>query len=191
MAEEKFEISNEEDVTALIEKHSESVRNICKKYFLVGGNQEDLFQEGMIGFLSAVKAFNKEHGGINSETFKQFALMCAKRQILDAIKHANRKKNRPLNDYISIDKTSAHEKKQIEMQIEAYGLNPETRLIEQEEKEEQLSEVDWQLTAFEKKVLWQYLEGKSYSQIAEEIGKDIKSVDNSIQRIKRKLKAGK
>ena len=88
-----------------VKKYGKEIKTISNKYYIPNGSNEDLFQEGLIGVIEAVNSYDFSHGDENSESFKKFVLMCAKRQILDAIKKSNRKKNEPLNNYVSFDKS--------------------------------------------------------------------------------------
>ena len=172
------------DIEEIIDKYAESVRAVCRKYYLVGGNEDDLFQEGMIGFLQAVKNYDETRGGIDSESFKKFALMCAKRQILDAIKHENAKKHQPLNFSLSMDTNLEN----VEITTEKC-FNPEELYIAKEQAKEKFDKIKKELSSFENDVFDLYLDGKTQSRIAEILNKDVKSIDNTIQRIK--IKANK
>lgn len=171
-------------IEELIDKYSDSVRGICRKYYLMGGNEDDLFQEGMIGFIQAVKNYNKTKGELDSDAFKKFALMCAKRQIYDAIKHANTQKNQPLNNYVSLTKKDGSFIEPLDLS----SVNPEEIFIQKENNENYLSKVKAMLTVYEQQVFDLYLSGKIQSGIARTLGVSSKSVDNALQRIKTKLK---
>jgi len=168
------------DIEEIIEKYSDSVRAVCRKYYLIGGNEDDLFQEGMIGFLQALKDYDESRGGIDSESFKKFALMCARRQILDAIKHQNTKKNQPLNSSVSFDVEGRVDSTLQKM------INPEDVYIAKEQSAEKLNQIVENLSDFELEVFKLYMDGKTQSKIAKILGKDVKSIDNTIQRIKNK-----
>ena len=173
----------------LIESYSSIIRSICRKYYLVGGNEDDLFQEGMIGLFKACKSYKSEDG-YNSDKFKSFAKLCIKRQIYDAIKHANKKNNLPLNNYVPINKTnSEHQEYDREdlLQIEE-EYNPEDLFIDKETHDEKIQLCKSKLSEFENKVLDLYLSGERQSEIAKILNKEVKSRDNTIQRIKSKLK---
>lgn len=173
----------------LIESYASTIRSICRKYYLVGGTEEDLFQEGMIGLFQACKNFKSDEG-YNSEKFKNFAKLCIKRQIYDAIKHANKKHNQPLNSYVPIIKTNSQkqEYEREELLFWEEECSPEDLFIDREEHDEKIKLCKSKLSEFENKVLDLYLAGERQSQIAEILGKDVKSIDNTIQRIKNKLK---
>lgn len=172
---------------AVIEGMMPEVRHIAQKFFIAGGSVDDLCQEGLIGLIDGIDKYDEERGDVDSEAFKAFVLMCAKRQILDAIKKANSKKNMALNTSISL---SAEDIEAIgESSIElVHPLTPEEIIIEQFEKEEQVSTISINLSGFEQEVLDLYLEGLKQSEIANKLDKSTKSIDNTLQRIKNKIK---
>ncbi len=176
-------------VEEVIRKFSPELKVIAKKYYIAGGGEDDLYQEGMIGMVQAINGYDKTRGDINSEQFKKFVLMCAKRQILDAIKQANRKKNSPLNNYVSFDNKLDSMSESTETTPTA--LNPELILLQKEGLEERNEEINLTLSSFEKQVLDLYLDGISQSEIAQLFDKSIKSIDNCLQRVKNKLKGKK
>ena len=173
----------------LIKSYASTIRAISRKYYLVGGTEEDLFQEGMIGLLQAYQNFKGEED-YNSDKFKSFAIMCIKRQIFDAIKHANKKNNQPLNSYVPITKTNKshqeYERRDLLMIEDEY--TPEDLFIDKEEHDEKIQLCKSKLSKFENAVLDLYLAGERQSQIASILNKDVKSIDNTIQRIKNKLR---
>lgn len=182
----------ENELENLIDAYSDTIRAICRRYYLVGGSQEDLFQEGMIGFLEACKNFDTAKGDYHSSAFKKFALLCIKRQILDAIKHANAKKNQPLNNYISFNQKN-DENQEFELEFNSSFINytdfdPETIIMNQETTDEQLKILAENLSQSEKQVLNLYLAGLPQSKIAVKLNKSVKQIDNAIQRIKKKAK---
>lgn len=170
----------------LIESYTSTVRAICRKYYLVGGSQDDLFQEGMIGLFEACKTYNKTD--YNSNQFKSFAILCIKRQIYDAIKHANKKGNTPLNTYVPINKTNS-ENQEYENELIYMGdtASPEDIVIDQEDYDEKIEICKKSLSEYEISVLDLYLQGERQSEIAKQLNKPVKSIDNTIQRIKNKL----
>lgn len=193
--EEKYsQISDEEIITRIrmddtkaleyiLEKYKNLVRIKARKLFLIGGDHDDLIQEGMIGLYKAVRDFNPDR----ESSFATFADLCVSRQLYDAIKASNRQKNIPLNTYISFYAPAFDEKK--DGYYHDYMENPETLIIDQENVtalEQEFGEV---LSNFELQVLELYLEGMKYQEIAVKIGKEPKSVDNALQRIKSKLQA--
>lgn len=167
----------------ILEKYKNLVRIKARKLFLIGGDHDDLIQEGMIGLYKAVRDFNPDR----ESSFATFADLCVSRQLYDAIKASNRQKNIPLNTYISFYAPAFDEKK--DGYYHDYMENPETLIIDQENVtalEQEFGEV---LSNFELQVLELYLEGMKYQEIAVKIGKEPKSVDNALQRIKSKLQA--
>ena len=185
---------NDEELEKLLEAYTDTIRAVCRKYFLIGGSDDDLFQEGMIGLLEAFRDFDKEKGGYDSEAFKRFASVCIKRQILDAIKRANTKKNQPLNNYLSFSQKNKDEKG-YEMEFSVDSLysfsagDPEEQVLNRETTNEQLQVLEERLTKSEKDVLSLYLAGYRQSKIAQMLDKNVKFVDNTIQRIKKKAQA--
>ncbi len=171
----------------LIRSYSGIIRAICRKYYLVGGGQDDLFQEGMIGLFEAYQKYEGE-GDYTSAQFRNFANLCIKRQIYDAIKHANKKNNSPLNSYMPISKTSGGASEYTPNYIYALdAVSPEDIVIDQEEIEEKFDICRKNLSNYEISVLDLYLQGEKQSQIAAKLDKSVKSIDNTIQRIKNKL----
>lgn len=159
----------------------------AKTYYIAGADEDDMMQEGLIGLYSAVKKFD----GTRFPFFKVFALVCVKRRMLSAIKEASRKKHKPLNSYISLD-TSANNNSQDTSLSEIIASeedlhNPEAMIINRESYNSMESEINRSLSTFELDVLMLYLEDRSYREIAHMLNKDVKSVDNAIQRIKKKL----
>ncbi|MBQ8322704.1 MAG: sigma-70 family RNA polymerase sigma factor [Clostridia bacterium] len=170
--------AQEGDSTAeqeLLLRYTKLVRYHARRYFLVGGEAEDLIQEGMIGLFQAIRGYRpKAEGGQN---FKNFAHMCVGRQIIDAVKKATSKKNQPLNDYVSVADTETL----------LSDSDPDEILISAEDRralEDMMSRV---LTDTEFKVFTVYMNGASCAEICEITGKTQKSVDNAVQRSKRKL----
>lgn len=157
----------------LLEKYKPLVKKQAHTMYLIGGENDDLIQEGMIGLFKAIRNYRKEE----ESSFYTFAELCVTRQMYTAVQASNRMKHVPLNSYVSLDE---------EPDILS-RLNPEELLIDQENLENRYDQIDKRLSAMEKLVLELYLEGKSYGQIAAIIGKNEKAVDNSIQRLKKKL----
>lgn len=170
----------------LIKKYKNLVRSKARAYFLIGGDKEDIVQEGMIGLFKAIRDYQPDR----MASFKSFAEICVKRQIITAIKTATRQKHIPLNSYISLNKPMFDEESDrtlYDMMTNSKELNPEHLVIRREElslmedkMEEVLSDLEW-------RVLNAYLEGKSYQEISSEMNIHIKSVDNALQRVKKKL----
>lgn len=170
----------------LINKYKPFVRLKVKSYFLIGADKEDIVQEGMIGLYKAIRDFK----GDKLASFKAFAELCIKRQIITAIKTATRQKHIPLNSYVSLDKPVFEEestKTLMDMLTGATIDDPEKLMIHREEfnhLEEKIGEV---LSDLERQVLALYLEGCSYQEISGRLDRHVKSIDNALQRIKRKL----
>ena len=178
---------DEEIINKLVESYASIIRGICRRFYLVGGTSDDLYQEGMIGLLEAFRKFDETRGTIGDDTFKKYATTCIKRQILDAIKHANTKKNSPLNNSVPIIRTNDEDE---EFEIQELGLasDPEEVFISKEKQEERLEMLSGSLSSFEQKVLNLYLEGLTTKGIAKELNKTPRSITNTIQRIKTKVK---
>ncbi|MBQ9832428.1 MAG: RNA polymerase sporulation sigma factor SigH [Clostridia bacterium] len=170
----------------LYDRYKNVVRMKAHPYFLVGADREDLVQEGMIGFYKATRDYENTHGA----SFRSFAEMCITRQIISAIKSATRKKHTPLNTYVSIYKKANEEEGERSVLDTAAQLKvdgPEESFIVKESMQAMLEGLNSVLSPLEKQTLVLFLEGKSYMEIAEEIGRTTKTVDNSLQRIKKKV----
>jgi len=170
----------------LIYKYKNFVRAKARSYFLVGADREDIYQEGMIGLYKAIRDFRSDR----LASFRAFAELCITRQIITAIKTATRQKHIPLNSYISLNKPIYDEDSDRTLLDVLSGTrvtDPEELIINREEFSdieqkmgEILSDLEWQ-------VLMAYLEGKSYQEIAIDLCRHVKSIDNALQRVKRKL----
>lgn len=170
----------------LINKYRNFVRAKARSYFLIGADREDIVQEGMIGLYKAIRDFRNDR----LSSFRAFAELCVTRQIITAIKTATRQKHIPLNSYISLNKPIYDEDSDrtlLDILPGARVSNPEELVISQEEfidieekMEEILSDLEW-------RVLMSYLDGKSYQEIAVDLDRHVKSIDNALQRVKRKL----
>lgn len=163
------------------------VRSKARSYFIVGGDDDDIVQEGMIGLYEAVKDYDPE----KHIPFGAFAEMCIVRQIMTAIKAATRQKHIPLNSYVSLNKPVDDEENRgapVEEQI-VFPVedDPEQLFIHKEEQENMTSLIGKELSPLESRVLTLYLEGKSYQDISHMLHKPVKSIDNALQRVKRKL----
>jgi len=171
----------------LISKYKPLVRLKVKSYFLIGADKEDIVQEGMIGLYKAVRDFNGER----ITSFKAFAELCVRRQIITAIKAATRQKHIPLNSYVSLDKPVFEEessaKTLMDMLSGATIDDPEKLIIHQEEFNSLEEKIGQVLSDLERQVLTLYLEGRSYQEISASLDRHVKSIDNALQRIKRKL----
>lgn len=195
---EKFEEKNDEDIVLeaqdgnvraqeyLISKYENFVKSRARSYFLIGADKEDIFQEGMIGLYKAIRDFKID----KITSFKSFAEICVTRQIITAIKTATRQKHIPLNTYISLNKPIYEEESDRTLLDVLTGLkvtDPEELFISQEQVEAIQNEIVKVLSDLEQEVLMSYLDGKSYQEIACDLDRQAKSIDNALQRIKRKL----
>ena len=168
---------------ALAERYLRLVRACARPLFLAGGDSEDLIQEGTFGLLSAIRKYSPEDG----TSFKSFAEHCVRMRLLSAIKSASRLKHIPLNDGISLEELSEDPGADIAALPESFRQNPEKLILAKESREELSAAFSRCLSRFEVKVLNLYLEGLSYREIADRLCKDAKSIDNAVQRIRRKL----
>nr|WP_114498989.1 RNA polymerase sporulation sigma factor SigH [Fontibacillus phaseoli] len=193
-----YEVLNDEDIVEavrngdsealeyLINKYRSFVRAKARSYFLIGADREDIIQEGMIGLYKSIRDFR----GDKLASFKAFAELCITRQIITAIKTATRQKHIPLNSYVSLDKPIYDEDSDrtlLDVICGSRVCDPEELIINQEEftgLEDKMSEI---LSDLERKVLMLYLDGRSYQEIAVDLNRHVKSIDNALQRVKRKL----
>lgn len=170
----------------LIQKYRNFVRAKARTYFLIGADKEDIVQEGMIGLYKAIRDFDGE----KLTSFKAFAELCITRQIITAIKTATRQKHIPLNSYISLDKPIYDEESErtlLDVIAGSRAIDPQELIVNQEKMgdlELKLSEL---LSELEKQVLQLYLDGRTYQEISVELKRHVKSIDNALQRVKRKL----
>lgn len=170
----------------LINKYRNFVRAKARSYFLIGADREDIIQEGMIGLYKSIRDFR----GDKLSSFKAFAELCVTRQIITAIKTATRQKHIPLNSYVSLDKPIYDEDSDRTLLDVICGnrvTDPEELIINKEEfdgLEDKMGEI---LSELERKVLMLYLDGRSYQEIAVDLDRHVKSIDNALQRVKRKL----
>ncbi len=170
----------------LIDKYKNFVRAKARSYFLIGADREDIIQEGMIGLFKAIRDYRVD----KLTSFRAFAELCITRQIITAIKTATRQKHIPLNSYVSLNKPIYDEESDRTLMdiITTTGItNPEEIIISREEFifiEKKMGEI---LSSLEWKVLMSYLEGKSYQEISVDLKRHVKSIDNALQRVKRKL----
>ena len=170
----------------VISKYESFVKAKSKSYFLIGADKEDIYQEGMIGLYKAIRDFNYE----KSSTFKGFAELCVTRQIITAIKTATRQKHIPLNTYISLNKPVSEddsERTLLDILSTIKFSDPEALIIGKEEKARIENAIAKVLSDLEMEVLQSYLDGKSYQEIACDLDRQAKSIDNALQRVKRKL----
>lgn len=181
--------ANQGDALALeylIKKYKNFVRSKAKSYFLVGADKEDIIQEGMIGLYKAIRDYDEE----KTSSFKAFAELCITRQIITAIKTATRQKHIPLNSYISLNKPIYDEESDrtlLDIITGSAITDPEELIISREELRNIEAKMGELLSSLELEVLGLYLRGKSYQQIAQRLDRHVKSIDNALQRVKRKL----
>ncbi|MDD3268068.1 MAG: RNA polymerase sporulation sigma factor SigH [Syntrophomonadaceae bacterium] len=187
--EEIVELAQQGDQFAiefLMDKYKNFVRAKARSYFLIGADKEDIIQEGMIGLFKAIRDYKLD----KLTSFRAFAELCITRQIITAIKTATRQKHIPLNSYVSLNKPIYDEESErtlMDILSTTRITNPEEIVISREEFifiEKKIGEI---LSSLEWKVLMAYLEGKSYHEIAIDLKRHVKSIDNALQRVKRKL----
>jgi RNA polymerase sporulation-specific sigma factor len=177
---------NAKAISILINKYKNFVRSRSKSYFIVGADKEDIVQEGLIGLFKAIRDFNPD----KKTSFRAFAELCIMRQIITAIKTATRQKHLPLNSYVSLNKPIFEdngERVMADVIASTRTCNPEEIYVALELTKSIKEKMKKYLSALESKVLAEYLKGLSYYEVAKNIGKHIKSVDNALQRIKRKI----
>ena len=169
----------------IMNKYKNVVNIKVSKYFIIGAEKEDIVQEGLIGLYKAVKSFDME----KDNSFKTFANLCIERQLITAIKTSNRQKHMPLNSYLSLN-MSAYEDEESDTVIDVFDSNsiedPLDTITKKEYYIEIENAIDKSLSNFEKKVLNRFAKGESYVQIADKLNTPVKSVDNAIQRIRKK-----
>ena len=178
---------NEKALNYIINKYKNYVRAKTKTYFLIGADKEDIFQEGMIGLYKAIRDYRED----KLTSFKAFADVCITRQIITAVKTATRQKHIPLNSYISLNKPLYDDDADRTL-IDVIGSSgkisdPEEMMITREEIAAMADKLNKVLSKLELNVLTLYLEGKSYQEVADEMNRHVKSIDNALQRVKRKL----
>ena len=173
-------------VEYLLGKYKNFVRSKARSYFLIGADHEDIVQEGMIGLFKAIRDYQPER----LSSFRAFAELCITRQIITAIKTATRQKHVPLNSYVSLNKPIYDEESDrtlMDVIVEGHAQNPEELIIGRENLLSIRDRADQVLSSLEQEVLNAYLDGKSYQEIAVMLDRHVKSIDNALQRVKRKL----
>jgi RNA polymerase sporulation-specific sigma factor len=178
--------SNDVALEYLINKYRNFVRAKARSYFLIGADREDIIQEGMIGLYKAIRDFRPD----KLASFRAFAELCITRQIITAIKTATRQKHIPLNSYVSLNRPIYDEESDRTLLDVISGskvTDPEELVISKEEFNDIETKMSEFLSDLEWKVLMFYLEGKSYQEIADDLSRHVKSIDNALQRVKRKL----
>lgn len=187
--EELVELSSSGDrraVEIILARYKNLVKSRAKAYFLAGADHDDIVQEGMIGLFKAVRDFDIT----KQPSFRGFAELCVKRQIITAIKASTRQKHIPLNSYVSLSEPlydDNGDRTLSDMLAERVSTNPEDLMLKRENAEILSSEIESKLSTLEKTVLSLYLTGLNYQEIAVQLKRSPKSVDNALQRIKNKL----
>ena len=176
----------------LINKYRELVNIKVSKYFIIGAERDDIVQEGLIGLFKAIKSYKSDM----KNSFKSFANMCIERQLITAIKSSNRQKHMPLNSYLSLN-ISAYDEEEGKSDTSLIDIfnttlieDPLDTITKKEYYQNIENAIDKSLSDFEKKVLTKYINGKSYLEIAEDLDTPVKSIDNAIQRIRKKAMKG-
>lgn len=180
---------NAGDIVKVVQNYSGYIKNVCRKFYIVGGTIEDLYQEGIIGLLEACNNYNGE--SLFEDRFDAFAKMCVKRQIFDAIRKTQNKKNKALNESVSLVgiTDTGDELSKLEVLTDRTTISdPLEMFIDREKYNEKMEHCNKELSEFEREVLEHYLAGEKQSEIAKNLDKSVKSIDNTLQRIKAKLK---
>lgn len=187
--EEIIELAKNGDSSALeflFYKYKNFVRSKARSYFLIGADRDDIIQEGMIGLYKSIRDYDKD----KLTSFKSFAEICITRQIITAIKSATRQKHIPLNSYISLNKPLFEEESErtlLDMITGSKSTDPMDLFIGREDMDIMETRIGKMLSELEKEVLMSYIDGKTYQEIAIDLNRHVKSIDNALQRIKRKL----
>ncbi|MFZ0076231.1 RNA polymerase sporulation sigma factor SigH [Exiguobacterium sp. RIT452] len=177
---------NSDALEFLIERYRNFVRAKARSYFLIGADREDIVQEGMIGLYKAVRDYRTD----KLASFKGFAELCITRQMITAIKTATRQKHIPLNSYISLDKPiydDESERTLLDIITSTAPSDPQILIVNREEYADIESKMDEILSDLERKVLALYLDGRTYQEISDDLDRHVKSIDNALQRVKKKL----
>lgn len=177
----RFKNGESEILDYLMEKYKNMVRKKARTMFLIGGENDDLIQEGMIGLFKAVRDYQPDRDA----AFQTFASICVDRQIYNAIQSSNRQKHQPLNSYISLSEQDGENEEHFG---DNWGENPESIIIDQENVQDLEQEITATLSPMENQVLEYYLAGNGYGEIARTMGKTPKSIDNALQRIRIKIR---
>ena len=169
---------------ALMQRYKGIVRKRARSLFIIGGDQDDLMQEGMIGLFKAIQDYDKSKEAV----FSTFAELCISRQLYNAVEASNRKKHAPLNSYVSFYAGSEEEGQSLLDSLSSGEIgNPEDMIISQENAKQFWKQLRERLSGMEQQVLDEYLSGLNYKQIAQRMGKSPKAIDNALQRIKGKI----
>ena len=183
----RYRLGDSEALDALLERYRRFVRSKARGYFLVGADFDDIEQEGMIGLYKAVRDFRDDR----QASFRAFAELCITRQIITAIKTATRQKHQPLNQYVSISGIRGGEdpgERSVEQLLDDHNVaDPAEEVVSGERMDAMRASMAEMLSGLEVDVLRLYVEGRSYQEIGDQLGRHVKSIDNALQRIKRKL----
>lgn len=186
---EATQAGNEVALNVLLRRYQRYARTKARNYFLIGADSDDIYQEGMIGLFKAIRDFKPER----QASFRAFAELCITRQIITAIKTATRHKHQPLNAYVSFHSPrltdEATDRTYEDILLGEESLDPASHVVSTEQVDRLRNCLTDILSSLEREVLRLYVEGASYQEIAEQLGRRSKSIDNAIQRIKRKLEA--
>ena len=166
---------------ALAERYIREVRMCARPYFLIGGDSEDLIQEGMLGLLSAIREYDREKGA----SFRTYAQRCIHNRIRSAVRSDQRLKNAPLNDGVPLDDVLSDESQSLSAHY--FTRSPEEQVLARETVKEFISAYSRCLSKLEAEILGLYLDGLTYGEMAAATGRDVKAIDNAVQRIRHKL----
>jgi RNA polymerase sporulation-specific sigma factor len=174
---EEIRAGSKEAMECLLRKYLKLIKKTVRRYYLIGGDEEDLLQEGYIGLIKAIQTFDRE----KTDCFYPFAKLCMERQLCTAVTASNRKKHQPLNHSVSMDAANY-------LELESQKDNPEKIVLAKEMEEDLYRDIREKLSSLEQKVILLYLKGMSFAEIAVELNKSEKSIDNAIWRAKKKLR---
>lgn len=180
----KAKNGEEKALSELLKRYKSVVNSAARGYFLSGGDTDDLVQEGLIGVFRAITAYD------GTSAFRPYACKCIKSCILSAIKSSNREKNKPLNNFVSLSASDGDDADKSDL-MRGEDFDPEEAYINKESEKELMAFIKTSLSKLEYEVLALYLQGFSYCDIGEKTGKNVKSVDNTVQRIRNKLNNAK
>jgi RNA polymerase sporulation-specific sigma factor len=183
----RFRGGDQDALSVLLERYRRFARAKARGYFLIGADSDDIEQEGMIGLYKAARDFLPER----QASFRAFAELCITRQVITAIKTATRQKHQPLNQYVSISGVRGSDdpgERSVEMLLDDHNMpDPADEVVSNERMDAMRRSMAEMLSGLEVDVLRLYVEGKSYQEIGDHLGRHVKSIDNALQRIKRKL----
>ena len=181
---ERIRTSDSDAMDFLVRKYGALVRHETRTLFLIGGDADDIYQEGMIGLFKAIRDYKTDKGAV----FSTFATLCIRRQLKTALSTQNRMKHQALNEYISLyadDKNGSTLAD--DLPSDGAKFNPEEMIIRREQQDALLARINAVTTPYERRVIELYLEGLSHDEIADRLSKNKKSVDNALQRVRAKL----